>query len=41
MTNKLKQHSHSVEDDEVADDVPDMIDPRWEGLKNIQIEEDN
>ena len=43
MAGKLKQHSHGEGTDEEGgdDDAPAMIDPRWEGLKNIQIDEDN
>lgn len=40
MTGKLKKHSYRV-DEEDADDEERTIDPRWESLKNIQIEEDN
>ncbi|MBR3907053.1 MAG: DUF177 domain-containing protein [Bacteroidaceae bacterium] len=39
MTGKLKKHS--VEESDVADGEEQEIDPRWAGLKNIQIEEDN
>lgn len=39
MTGKLGKHSHSERDED--DDTPVEIDPRWESLKNIQIEEDN
>ncbi len=38
MTGKLKRHSPDAAD---SDDTEQGIDPRWEGLKNIQIEEDN
>ena len=38
MTGKLKKHSAENED---ADNEEQGIDPRWESLKNIQIDEDN
>ena len=38
MTGKLKKHSADNED---ADNEEQGIDPRWESLKNIQIDEDN
>lgn len=42
MAGKLKKHSHGeVGDEENNEDVAVAIDPRWEALKNIQIEEDN
>lgn len=42
MAGKLKQHSRAEENDDINDDdAPMEIDPRWESLKNIQIEEDN
>ena len=45
MASKLKKHSPCENDDEPTgnegDDAPFAIDPRWESLKNIQIEEDN
>ena len=45
MANKLKKHSACESDDEPTgnddEDAPFVIDPRWESLKNIQIEEDN
>ena len=40
MTGKLKKHS-AERDDEDADNEEQGYDPRWEGLKNIQIDEDN
>jgi uncharacterized metal-binding protein YceD (DUF177 family) len=39
MTGRLGKHSAGADDDSRED--ADMVDPRWEGLKNIQIEEDN
>lgn len=36
MTGKLKKHSHEANEGEEQE-----VDPRWAGLKNIQIEEDN
>jgi uncharacterized metal-binding protein YceD (DUF177 family) len=39
MTGRLGRHSAGADDDSRED--ADMVDPRWEGLKNIQIEEDN
>ena len=38
MTGKLKKHSADNED---TDNEEQGIDPRWESLKNIQIDEDN
>lgn len=41
MTGKLKKHSYgSFDEDEETVVGEREIDPRWEGLKNIQIEED-
>lgn len=40
MTGKLKKHSCRVEEED-GNDEERNIDPRWESLKNIQIEEDN
>ena len=39
MTGKLKKHSVDAEENEDSDEM--QIDPRWAGLKDIQIEEDN
>ena len=39
MTGRLKKHSPEAADD--AEGEEQEIDPRWAGLKNIQIEEDN
>ena len=39
MTGKLKKHS--VDADESNDSEEMQIDPRWAGLKDLQIEEDN
>lgn len=39
MTGRLGKHSAGADDDSRED--ADMVDPRWAGLKNIQIEEDN
>lgn len=44
MAGKLKKHARRDEDDDTfeADEQQEReIDPRWESLKNIQIEEDN
>ena len=43
MSNKLKRHSCNAADDDFDADVhaERETDPRWDGLKNIQIEEDN
>lgn len=42
MAGTLKKHSAGSDADAgEGDDAPVDIDPRWEGLKNIQIEEDN
>ncbi len=42
MAGKLKQHSCvEVGDEQDGDEGIAGIDPRWESLKNIQIEEDN
>ena len=38
MTGRLKKHSAENDD---ADGGEQGFDPRWEGLKNIQIDEDN
>ena len=40
MTSKLKKHS-AERDEEDNDNDEQAFDPRWEGLKNIQIDEDN
>ena len=40
MTGKLKKHSASHDSGEAGDEEQ-SYDPRWEGLKNIQIDEDN
>ena len=40
MTGKLKKHSAERNDDENGNEEQGF-DPRWEGLKNIQIDEDN
>ena len=40
MTDKLKKHS-AERDEEYSDNEEQGYDPRWEGLKNIQIDEDN
>ena len=40
MTGKLKKHS-AERDEEYNDNEEQGYDPRWEGLKNIQIDEDN
>ena len=40
MTGKLKKHS-AERDEEDNDNDEQAFDPRWEGLKNIQIDEDN
>lgn len=40
MTGKLKKHS-AERDEEENDNDEQVFDPRWEGLKNIQIDEDN
>ena len=37
MTGKLKKHSHDASEEETEQE----IDPRWAGLKDIQLEEDN
>ena len=39
MTGRLKKHSVGADEAEESDDT--QIDPRWAGLKDIQIEEDN
>ena len=39
MTGRLKKHSAGADEAEESDDT--QIDPRWAGLKDIQIEEDN
>lgn len=41
MSNKLKKHSHHVADDDYDSDEQNEkeIDPRWESLKNLQIED--
>lgn len=41
MSNKLKKHSHHVADDDYDLDEQNEkeIDPRWESLKNLQIED--
>ncbi len=44
MSNKLKKHSRRSADDDTFDTDEQQeraIDPRWESLKNLQIEEDN
>lgn len=41
MAGKLEKHSRGEGSDEQGDEASATIDPRWEGLKNIQIEEDN
>ena len=44
MAGKLKKHTRRDEDDDTfeADEQQEReIDPRWESLKNLQIEEDN
>lgn len=44
MTGKLKKHAckdENINDVDDADNDSAYIDPRWESLKNIQIEEDN
>ena len=40
MTGKLKKHGPAIADDEPSDDdeANEPIDPRWESLKNIQID---
>ena len=40
MTGKLKKHSAERSEEDV-DNEDQVFDPRWEGLKNIQIDEDN
>ena len=40
MTGRLKKHSAERSNDD-ADGEEQSYDPRWEGLKNIQIDEDN
>ena len=39
MTGKLKRHSAAAEDCEENEEA--QIDPRWAGLKDLQIDEDN
>ena len=44
MFNKLKKHTRRNEEDDTFDTDEQQereIDPRWESLKNLQIEEDN
>lgn len=43
MTGRLKKHGYTTDDAESAFDADEEreTDPRWTGLKNIQIEEDN
>jgi hypothetical protein len=44
MAGKLKKHARRDEDDDAfeSDEQQEReIDPRWESLKNLQIEEDN
>ena len=44
MTGKLKKHAHGTDDadgDTEDNNAERSIDPRWESLKKIQIEEDN
>ena len=44
MFNKLKKHTRSSDEDDNFDTDEQQereIDPRWESLKNLQIEEDN
>lgn len=40
MTGRLKKHSRSEDEEDLNSEMPDVgIDPRWEGLKAIQIDE--
>ena len=39
MLGKLKKHSHA--EDEATEKEEQEIDPRWAGLKNLQLDEDN
>lgn len=42
MTGRLKKHGHTTDDTDYDDsDVAQQIDPRWESLKAIHIDEDN
>lgn len=40
MTGRLRKHSHGTDEDADEINEENTIDPRWESLKNIQIEED-
>ncbi len=41
MTGKLKKHSVDADEDNDSDSEEMQIDPRWAGLKDLQIEENN